>query len=390
MKRVMRGDRIEFPHGYTTKEGFIQAHAIVTRTGVFKYLNTDGSIRRELRHPDDVFKQESLDTLRMIPVTINHPSELVDSENASRYSVGSTGDNYNIDGKFIMSSLAVHKQDGVDAIENGKSQLSLGYEITPIEEVGEYNGERYDIRQTEIEYNHLAIVDLARAGKEASVKMDSGSEFSVSNDIIKQVSKNDDTNTPNNKPKEITMKIAVIDGVAVQVEDAEESKLLKAVSAITQKVTDAENATSALQAKLDALEVDKKKVDAELVEAKSDSVMQGKITARVDLESKARKVVGDEIDFSGKTDMEIKKMVILKVDSEAKVDSSDSYVEAYFDIACTKDVKADEDIPAESGTSSQRKTANTKVVADETNSIVFDSEDESRNAMMNQFAGGKA
>ena len=43
-----------------TPEGYIKARSIVTRCGVFLYKNADGTIRKELRHPDYVMLPESL------------------------------------------------------------------------------------------------------------------------------------------------------------------------------------------------------------------------------------------------------------------------------------------------------------------------------------------
>ena len=75
----VRGDAI------VTDEGYIRAHAVVTRTGVFLYKNADGSTRRELRHPDDVWNEDSIATMDLIPVTNGHPSEkLVTAENSKR------------------------------------------------------------------------------------------------------------------------------------------------------------------------------------------------------------------------------------------------------------------------------------------------------------------
>ena len=51
-----------------TEEGYIKARAIVTRCGVFLYKNADGTVRKELRHPDDVLVQDSLESIKMIPV----------------------------------------------------------------------------------------------------------------------------------------------------------------------------------------------------------------------------------------------------------------------------------------------------------------------------------
>ena len=75
----------------TTEEGFLKGIASVTNIGVFPYLKADGSWEWELRHPDDVFAQESLDSLKMKPITNDHPTELVTPENIDKYQVGNIG-----------------------------------------------------------------------------------------------------------------------------------------------------------------------------------------------------------------------------------------------------------------------------------------------------------
>lgn len=50
-------------------DGFIYDSPILTRTGVFPYRNPDGTIRHELRPPEDVFHTGSLHTLKGVPIT---------------------------------------------------------------------------------------------------------------------------------------------------------------------------------------------------------------------------------------------------------------------------------------------------------------------------------
>lgn len=57
-----------------TEEGYIKGRAIVTRCGVFLYKNADGTIRKELRHPDEVFIEESMQSIKLIPVVDGTPS----------------------------------------------------------------------------------------------------------------------------------------------------------------------------------------------------------------------------------------------------------------------------------------------------------------------------
>ena len=76
---IKRFDTFQVPKVEKTKEGYLRGKVIASRAGVFEYLNFDGTVRRELRHPDEVFKTDSLDTMKMIPVTDDHPAEFVDS-----------------------------------------------------------------------------------------------------------------------------------------------------------------------------------------------------------------------------------------------------------------------------------------------------------------------
>ena len=45
---------------HSSREGFFYDEPILTRTGIFDYKNPDGSIRRELRLPEQVFDPDSL------------------------------------------------------------------------------------------------------------------------------------------------------------------------------------------------------------------------------------------------------------------------------------------------------------------------------------------
>lgn len=168
-KGVVRGEAI------ITDEGYIKANAVVTRTGVFLYKNPDGTLRRELRHPDEVLKEDSLQTMKMIPVTNGHPaSRLVTADNAKELAIGFTGESISQDNQYILANFLITDADGVrDVIEKNKKELSLGYTVDLIPEQGEYFGEPYDFRQTNIKYNHLSLVDAARAGPEARIALDS-------------------------------------------------------------------------------------------------------------------------------------------------------------------------------------------------------------------------
>ena len=164
----VKGDAIVSP------EGYIKANAIVTRSGIFLYQNPDGTIRKELRHPDDVWNVDSIASMELIPITNGHPQErMVTPENFKKLAIGYTGETIKKDGNFVMANLVITDQEGIDSvIKNGRKELSLGYLVDLDETSGEYEGEKYDAIQKNIRYNHLAIVDKARAGAEARIALD--------------------------------------------------------------------------------------------------------------------------------------------------------------------------------------------------------------------------
>lgn len=185
-KRVTRFDQGELQKAERTPAGFLRAPAYITRVGVFAYKMGDGQTRRELRHPDDVFNKASLATLAGVPVTDDHPNVsdpetmLLTPENVSDFMVGVCGDAIGEDQKkFVTAPLTIMKQDAIDAVEGGKTQVSAGYTCDFDETPGEYQGQAYDARQRNIVYNHVAIVERGRAGPEVRMRLDSADAVQV-------------------------------------------------------------------------------------------------------------------------------------------------------------------------------------------------------------------
>lgn len=70
--------------------------------------------------------------------------------------------------------------------------------------------------------------------------------------------------------------------------------------------------------------------------------MDKRVQDRVDLINKAQKFLGDSVDFTGKSDREIKESVIAKTSPDFKGDGkSDDYIAAYFDSAVANVEKKD-------------------------------------------------
>ena len=318
-----RIDKNPLPKVYRTSEGYIKGTAIVTRTGIFKYVDNQGNIRLELRHPDDILEAESLESLKQIPITVDHPTVLVDSTNAKNLSVGLTGETVKVDGENIETAITITALDGINAVDNGKEELSLGYTLDLEEEEGIYNGQPYTHRQKNIRYNHLAIVERGRAGANARLNFDSFEYAMIVDENI------------THEERENMVKIN-IDNVDVEVDEA----VKKAFDSLNARLDSATAETEALKAKLDEKEEELKKAK----EINSDSAISEKAKARVELIAKAGKVVNIDglYDLS---DREIKLSVIKsRYDSLDLTDKSDDYVSARFDAICEALTNNDEAI----------------------------------------------
>ena len=168
--------------GLPTKmaNGFLKVDAYLTRTGVFSYRNADGSTRLELRLPDEVFSQDSMDTLSQQALTLDHPSRPVTADNARGLSVGSVGAARQDGEDKIASSLMITDAEAIRAVQTkDKRQVSCGYWCDLEEKPGTTqgitgipDGLKYDAIQRDIVYNHAALVAKGRAGPDIGARVD--------------------------------------------------------------------------------------------------------------------------------------------------------------------------------------------------------------------------
>ena len=169
--RVIRLDGRPLTRAQFTPEGYLDDRPILTCTGIFEYLNDDGTVRRELRPPEEVFAPESLESYRGKPIIVTHDAGLIDKDNISKHSIGTILTNGYRDGDNVRAEIMIHSTDKMKA--SGLKELSLGYNLDLDETPGEYNGQPYDAVQRNIRINHLALVENARAGDQARLNIDS-------------------------------------------------------------------------------------------------------------------------------------------------------------------------------------------------------------------------
>lgn len=306
--------------------GFLQGVARITRTGVFTYRNADGALRKELRHPDHVFKADSLATFALKPITLDHHTgELVTADNARDVQIGSLGDSVRRDGKFVVAPYVITDAKAIKQIEAGKQQLSCGYNCDLDWTPGVYDGEQYDCVQTNIQGNHLSVLDRGRAGPE--VRIDGDDAFNV-DDI-------NGTSTRNDAQEAQHMETITINGVTFEVSKqvaqafrAEQKRADEALQAEKVRADTAIADVTKLTARADA-------ADATIKQLREDNTPEKqaeKIKARVDLVTKATEIMGSDFKCDALDDDAIKRAVITKAQPSIKLDGKDSvYVNASFD-----------------------------------------------------------
>jgi hypothetical protein len=327
-----------------TEEGFLKGRSVVTNVGVFTYVNADGTVTRELRPPEEVFNKDSLESLKLKVLTNDHPSVMVTPDNAKDLSVGNLGDDIRRDAYRISTPIIITEEQAIADVQNGKRGLSCGYSTDVVEKSGNWMGVPYDAIQTNIRYNHVAIVPKGRAGDDAVLKLDG-----VDVPLGTHVKNKEDTNQPKPK-KDNLMKKINIDGVEWEA-DAKVIEVLtqaqakvdaqsEELTALKSSEDSLKSENSSLQGKLDAAEEENKELKEKLDKAEGEipkEKLDAAVAAKVALD-KAASMAKVKVD-KDMTEEEVKKAVILSVHPSAKekLDSATSeYITARFDAAVEK------------------------------------------------------
>lgn len=188
-RRVERTDHAEeLSAPRETPEGFLVVEAFVSRPGIYRYINTredeaeglgpEGALRLELRPESEVFSDKSISTYRTRSITVGHPRKAgkrvrVDASNVREYEVGTVDGSARRVGNKLAASLVIKDKTAIAEAKARKRQLSPGHFVDLIVEKGvdpKYG--RYDAIQTDIEINHLALVEKARGGDGLQMRLD--------------------------------------------------------------------------------------------------------------------------------------------------------------------------------------------------------------------------
>jgi hypothetical protein len=170
---------IETPEGY-----LVCKNAVIARTGFQDYKGKDlleteaedlikGGIDPEAtykvyRSPEEVFKQDTIDSFNGKIFTLTHPDELLNVDSVHEHDCGHLlnvhkGEESLPDGNWpLLADIMVTDKYTISEIKNGLRELSCGYNYH-VAMIGN------NLVQIEIIGNHVALVKNGRAGKYAAI-----------------------------------------------------------------------------------------------------------------------------------------------------------------------------------------------------------------------------
>ncbi|OCJ05313.1 hypothetical protein A6U87_15025 [Rhizobium sp. AC44/96] len=320
-----------------TQDGYLVADVKVARTGIQLYAGRevdpenkhglrDKAVVRVYRSEEEVFAQDAMHSYAYRPVTDDHPSESVTSDNWKQLAVGQTGGEVVRDGEFVRVPMVLMDKAAIAKVEGGKRELSMGYDTAlKFQDGVSPAGEQYDAIQTNLRMNHLAVVSAARGGSHLKI----GDEEKGT--------------------RSMTTRTLMVDGLSVELTDKDAQIVQRAIDALTKQIADAQ----AVQAKADAdhakviaakdAEIAKKDAQIDDLSKKvlSDADLDKRVQDRADLVAVAKSIAKD-LRTEGLTDAAIRKAVVAaKLGDAAVADKADAYIDARFDILVEDAKKAD-------------------------------------------------
>lgn len=324
--------RIDAANVRRDARGFVRVAAVIAKPGVYNYTEPGGKTVREWLPPEEVSRADSLASVADAPVTIRHPSNMVDPSTWGTVSIGHASGPATATPEGARAELVIARADAHAQIGKELLEVSRGVQVRIDETPGVTpDGKAYDRVQRDIVYNHIALgpSGWGRQGAGVSLRLDSAGDEITENPPMKYTDKSGKVHefktdselqvfldsradmAPPFPPKK--------KGKDEEEEETEDMKKAKKDAA------DAKERADAAQAKLDAYEA------------------RERAAARAALETSARAVLGadakfDAADKDGKpvpmTDRAVRELVIKRLDSAADLAGrEDAYVNAYFEIA---------------------------------------------------------
>jgi len=323
-----------------TADGYAVVSARVARGGnVQTYLGselgiTDKALVRIYRPESEVFKKDAIASYAGVPITIGHPAGKVTADSWKDLAVGEVGDDVLRDGEFVRVPMMLRDAKGIQTVEGGTVELSMGYDaqVTLGDGISP-SGEAFDATMSGFKMNHVAIVDKARGGEQLRIG-DSAESWG-----IRPVNLADERTVLMTD----TLRTVVVGDEAVNTTAEGERAIIKLKATVASKdaaIADAETthkaAIAAKDEEIGTLKADLKKAqDAALKPADLDKLVADRATLIGTVKAIDAKIVVD-----GKSDADLRKAAVAaKLGDDMVKDASEAEIAGMFK-AVANDVKA--------------------------------------------------
>ncbi len=301
------------------QNGFLTIRDVpIAKIGVFPYKLADGSVRMEAKLPQELLSDSTVESANNKPVTDDHPPEMVTIDNTKKYMSGITSNNAHVKGNTLRVDMVISDKDLINDISSGKEELSIGFRTEVKNIAGDFEGEHYDSQQTNIQINHIAVVDRGRAGHSIRLTGDSASmliqdkrtETKMDTEIVRLDGREITVNSKDASfVKETDRKIYKQDAA----ENDEISKLKATIADLKKQLAaakngkddngkDKESELAKSKAKTDALEKELQDTKAKF----SPENINKRVNNRVRLQQDAAEYLANDYDFADKSDRQIK------------------------------------------------------------------------------------
>lgn len=144
----------------------------IAKAGVFEYLGREISDSLPETEIYKVYRaweelEKSAKDFEGMPVKFGH--EWVEPSKRD-VKIGAVSGEVKLEEPYLVADIKIYDKGAIEEITaKGIVDLSPGYKAHYKQESGEYNGEKYEFKQEDIKYNHLAVVENGRSGKEVRI-----------------------------------------------------------------------------------------------------------------------------------------------------------------------------------------------------------------------------
>jgi hypothetical protein len=341
MQEAVRYDGSRLGKAQRTGQGFVKLDSRIARVGVLEYHLANGTVRRELRLPEEVFHRDSLATaMAGLPITIGHPREMVGPSNVKQLKVGQSVQDAAPEGqRYLSAKLQIEDAEAIRRIDSGELQeLSCGYSVKIDETKGIWNGQPFDAIQRQVRLNHVALLPSGqgRSGSDVGLRLDAAdqtSAYSIPQETM--LVKFDSLDPAQPQQHEVSEAVApLIEQLQAKLKTNEtrlqELQAQLEASKTAPKAPDepAKLDSKDIQQKLGAAEARADQLEKALKDAEKD--LGQRIDSRVELIASAKRIMGPEFKHQGLSDRAIREAVLTKQGTRTD-GKSDGWVEGAYE-----------------------------------------------------------